>query len=185
MATPAAQDQAAKQKPELQSSRSLVRDAQQALKSQGYYDGAVDGVMGQQTRDAVRNFQIAHRLPVTGQLDEATVKQLGVKLEEERPPEGGKNVFSTAGSAVKTGAVTAAEATAKGATVAGKATAKGATVAGKATAKAGTVAAKETAESPVGQATAKGATATAKATAKGASKTAGAIKGVFSKKKAP
>ena len=155
------QAQAAQQKPELQLSRNLIKDVQRALKDQGYYDGSIDGVIGPETREAVRNFQIAHRLPVTGQLDEETVKQLGIPLKDEDQAEEEKGVFGQIGSGIKKGSVTAAKATAKGATIA----------------------AKETAQSPAGKATAKGATTAAKATAKGTKKAAGAIKGVFTGKK--
>jgi peptidoglycan hydrolase-like protein with peptidoglycan-binding domain len=153
--------QTTQQKPELQSRRNLVEDAQQALKDRGYYDGPADGIMGLQTRQAVRKFQNDRHLPVTGQLDEETVRQLGISLEEESPAKEEPGAFGKMGSGIKKGTVTGAKATAKGATVA----------------------AKETAESPAGKATAKGATTTAKATAKGTKKAASAVKGVFTGKK--
>jgi len=164
------------QEPELRTERRLVRDAQVALRDQGFYDGLVDGVPGPQTREALRNFQRARRLPATGRLDEATLKALDVKLEEERQEEK-KGIFGTIGAGVETagktvaeGAVVGAQATAKGATAAGKATAKGATTAGKATVEGSTVAAKKTAgaSTTVGKATVKGTTTTGKA-----------VKGVF------
>ena len=51
---------------------------QARLKQLGYYDGTVDGQMGSQTAAAIRRFQIAEKLKVTGQLDQKTLKRLGV-----------------------------------------------------------------------------------------------------------
>jgi hyperosmotically inducible protein len=56
----------------------MVRQAQEALKAKGFDPGAIDGVMGEQTREAIREFQKAEKLPVTGQLDPATLKGLGL-----------------------------------------------------------------------------------------------------------
>jgi peptidoglycan hydrolase-like protein with peptidoglycan-binding domain len=47
-------------------SASLVRDVQMALKDRGFYRGAVDGVMGPVTADAIRAFEKATNLPETG-----------------------------------------------------------------------------------------------------------------------
>jgi len=57
-------------------SRSEVQEAQQALKSQGLYMGAVDGVMGPKTQTAVIAFQREHKLPETAQLDQQTMDAL-------------------------------------------------------------------------------------------------------------
>jgi peptidoglycan hydrolase-like protein with peptidoglycan-binding domain len=56
----------------------LVRSAQQALNSQGYSAGTVDGIMGPHTEAAIRKFQSAKGLQATGQLDAATIAALGV-----------------------------------------------------------------------------------------------------------
>lgn len=153
------------QEPELRTERRLVRDAQVALRDQGFYDGRVDGLLGPQTREALRNFQRARRLPVTGRLDEATLKALDVKLESEREEEK-KGIFGTIGAGVETVGKTVADSAVIGA----QATAKGATTAGKATAEGGGVAAKKTAG---------GMSTAGKATVKGASTAADAVKGVF------
>lgn len=47
-------------------STSLVRDLQMALKDRGFYRGAVDGVMGPVTADAIRAFEKATNLLETG-----------------------------------------------------------------------------------------------------------------------
>jgi len=55
-----------------------VRSAQEALNAHGYNPGAADGVMGPGTESAVRDYQRAQGLPVTGTLDAATLSSLGV-----------------------------------------------------------------------------------------------------------
>ncbi|HTW53215.1 MAG TPA: peptidoglycan-binding domain-containing protein [Stellaceae bacterium] len=57
-------------------SRSEIQEAQQALKSQGLYMGAVDGMMGPKTQNAVVAFQREHKLPETAQLDQQTMDAL-------------------------------------------------------------------------------------------------------------
>jgi peptidoglycan hydrolase-like protein with peptidoglycan-binding domain len=46
-----------------------VRDAQQRLEALGHSPGQIDGLMGPQTRDALRAFQQDKSLPATGELD--------------------------------------------------------------------------------------------------------------------
>jgi hypothetical protein len=53
-----------------------VASAQQRLKDDGYYSGAVDGVPGPNTVAALRAYQRDHRLSVTGRLDSPTVRSL-------------------------------------------------------------------------------------------------------------
>ncbi len=55
-----------------------VKSAQKALKAKGYDAGASDGAMGPRTRAALRKFQKAEGLHVTGQLDAETRSKLGV-----------------------------------------------------------------------------------------------------------
>ena len=58
-----------------------IKTVQQALKDKGYYSGSVDGVIGSQTRTAVRKLQKDCDLPVTGRLDDETLEKLGVKVD--------------------------------------------------------------------------------------------------------
>ncbi|HLG15062.1 MAG TPA: peptidoglycan-binding protein [Blastocatellia bacterium] len=67
------------------SSPEMISRAQTALKEQGYYEGAVDGVMSARTSAALRTFQREHRLPETGDLDPATAKALGITTAAARP----------------------------------------------------------------------------------------------------
>ncbi len=53
-----------------------VLEAQLALARQGISSGSLDGLIGQQTRAALRTFQQKEHLPVTGTLDPATQERL-------------------------------------------------------------------------------------------------------------
>ena len=55
-----------------------VANVQQNLRRLGYYSGMVDGISGPQTKAAIRNYQAAHDLPVTGLLDSGMLSQLGI-----------------------------------------------------------------------------------------------------------
>src|ERR687887_857696 len=55
---------------------STVEEAQQELKEQGYYFGQVNGEKNADTTAAIRRFQIRSGLPVTGELDEQTLRTL-------------------------------------------------------------------------------------------------------------
>lgn len=53
-----------------------VRQVQQELQNRGFNVGTVDGVMGPQTKGALKEFQQAEGLPATGELNEKTKSQL-------------------------------------------------------------------------------------------------------------
>jgi peptidoglycan hydrolase-like protein with peptidoglycan-binding domain len=61
------------ERPKSSRAKPLVIEAQTLLTRRGYYLGAVDGVEGSRTRDAVRRFQEAAKLPVTGIVDPSAV----------------------------------------------------------------------------------------------------------------
>ena len=56
----------------------FVREAQRALRDLGYHPGPIDGTFGPQTRSALEKYQLAEKLPVTGQLDAETMERLDV-----------------------------------------------------------------------------------------------------------
>ena len=56
-----------------------VARVQQALKDRGFNAGPVDGRMGASTVDALRRFQAAAGLPVTGDADTNTMVALGIR----------------------------------------------------------------------------------------------------------
>jgi hypothetical protein len=55
-----------------------IRQVQKRLQEEGFAPGGVDGVLGPQTRTALRQYQAKYGLPQTGNLDEATLRALKV-----------------------------------------------------------------------------------------------------------
>ena len=53
-----------------------IGQAQERLKAAGFNPGSIDGVLGPQTKEALRRYQASQGLPVTGVLDEATRQAL-------------------------------------------------------------------------------------------------------------
>ena len=56
-----------------------LRQAQKILKAEGFQPGPADGIMGSRTEEAFRLYQAKHGIPVTGVLDDASRKALGLK----------------------------------------------------------------------------------------------------------
>ena len=56
--------------------RDHIREVQRALLRKGYDPGPVDGIFGPKTEGALRQFQKAQQLPVTGQLDDRSLAAL-------------------------------------------------------------------------------------------------------------
>ena len=61
-----------------------ITKAQQALKDDGFYSGSINGAMTESTREALRSFQEAKQLNITGRIDRDTARQLG--LPQNDPP---------------------------------------------------------------------------------------------------
>jgi peptidoglycan hydrolase-like protein with peptidoglycan-binding domain len=55
-----------------------IRQVQRKLRGLGYFAGVVDGEWGPQTEAALRDFQQAHDIQVTGRLDDKTLDELGI-----------------------------------------------------------------------------------------------------------
>ena len=55
-----------------------VQAAQSRLSKLGFYNGKADGQMGSQTGAAIRRFQIAENIKVTGELNRQTIERLGI-----------------------------------------------------------------------------------------------------------
>lgn len=53
-----------------------LRQAQAALKAAGFYKGAIDGIIGPETEDALRKYQQQAGLPQSGRLDHTTLSRL-------------------------------------------------------------------------------------------------------------
>ena len=56
----------------------IIVNVQRQLRNDGYYAGAIDGVLGPQTRHAIAAFQADHGLAVTSAVDEPTLATLGL-----------------------------------------------------------------------------------------------------------
>ncbi len=69
---------------------------QQELTTAGYYTGAIDGVYGPLTVQAVEALQTASGLPVTGTMDKATTEALQAALEDAGGAAAQASVASTA-----------------------------------------------------------------------------------------
>jgi Putative peptidoglycan binding domain len=55
-----------------------IRSVQAALRRLGIYSGQVDGILGPDTRQAVEDYQVENKLPVTGQPDQRLNALLGI-----------------------------------------------------------------------------------------------------------
>jgi len=71
----------------LASADSVITEAQKKLKRMGYYEGTVDGQMGSQTAAAIRRYQLAENLKVTGELNPQTRQNLGLAAASQPVPE--------------------------------------------------------------------------------------------------
>jgi hypothetical protein len=65
-------------RPEISNADRTMR-AQQALKENGFYSGAVDGVMRKGTQEAIQSFQESKDLEVTGTINEETARELRIQ----------------------------------------------------------------------------------------------------------
>jgi hypothetical protein len=54
----------------------VTQAVQSALARRGYYRGAIDGVLGPETHNAIRSFQAQNGLAVTGQIDSSLIRSL-------------------------------------------------------------------------------------------------------------
>jgi len=65
-----------------------VSEVQSKLKQWGYYDGAIDGVYGPKTFEAVKNFQRKNGLKVDGVVGPQTAAAMGITLDGSGAPSG-------------------------------------------------------------------------------------------------
>ncbi len=63
--------------------RPSIKQIQLALKNAGYYQGTVDGKMGKNTRQAIRDFQKANNLSADGKVGKKTWDALKTHLENK------------------------------------------------------------------------------------------------------
>ena len=73
-----------------------IRSAQATLRNRNYYNGPINGVMNQATRDAIQRFQHDRNIVNSGELDIATARALGIPVEAAGPP--AQTVFASTDS---------------------------------------------------------------------------------------
>jgi peptidoglycan hydrolase-like protein with peptidoglycan-binding domain len=64
----------------------LVESVQQALKDEGFYYGEVNGDMNANLTEAIRRYQIRNGLQVSGELNDETLRSLGIKSSGSSRP---------------------------------------------------------------------------------------------------
>jgi len=67
--------------PEL--SKNDMRAVEEALKAKGYQPGKIDGVVDDEARAAIRQFQKDNGFSVTGMVDQKTADRLGVRISSK------------------------------------------------------------------------------------------------------
>jgi hypothetical protein len=60
------------------SHRSTVAEVQRRLARAGYYHGAIDGILGPETRRAIRAYERDHKMPAYGVIDRQLLRTLGL-----------------------------------------------------------------------------------------------------------
>jgi peptidoglycan hydrolase-like protein with peptidoglycan-binding domain len=63
----------------------MIRSVQKKLAGMGLYKGPVDGDAGSMTHAAIRRFQLAENLKVTGEINHQTLSRLGLDSLEPAP----------------------------------------------------------------------------------------------------
>jgi len=61
------------------SGHSIVSSVQEQLAQNGFYHGPIDGVIGNQTRNAIRQYERRNGLPEDGRIDNDLLNSLGVR----------------------------------------------------------------------------------------------------------
>ena len=59
-----------------------ITKVQQALKNEGYTITSVDGVMGPETRSALKEYQAENGIEESGRLNEKTISAMNIKLDD-------------------------------------------------------------------------------------------------------
>jgi len=80
-------------------SAATIKALQEALNKQGIAV-KVDGVLGDETRAAIRSYQTQHHLPVSGEPDGATLDKLGVAKERGEAPSNQPSAGPASGQAM-------------------------------------------------------------------------------------
>src|SRR5215813_3327867 len=77
----------------------VVESVQQALKDEGFYYGEINGDMNANLTAAIRRYQIRNGLQVSGELNDETLRSLGLKSTgSSRPTTKGASPIPAAGA---------------------------------------------------------------------------------------
>jgi peptidoglycan hydrolase-like protein with peptidoglycan-binding domain len=75
---------AVKRGPVFRSTKEQIKQAQALLRTRGFYAGQDDGKLTADTRAALKKYQEAEGLKVTGTLNKATLERMGVVLSDRQ-----------------------------------------------------------------------------------------------------
>ena len=75
---------AVKRAPVFRSTKEQIKQAQALLKTRGLYGGQGDGKLNDDTRAALRKYQEAEGLKVTGTLNKITLQKMGIILTDKQ-----------------------------------------------------------------------------------------------------
>jgi peptidoglycan hydrolase-like protein with peptidoglycan-binding domain len=67
----------------------FISEVQDKLRALGFDAGPVNGDFGTKTQAALAQFQLSRTIPASGQLDELTLRELGVERQEAGAAAGG------------------------------------------------------------------------------------------------
>ena len=70
--------------PVFRASKDQITQAQAILKQRGFYSGDTTGKLDQATRDALKKYQGAEGLKVTGTLNAATLQKMNITLSDKQ-----------------------------------------------------------------------------------------------------
>ncbi|HYG10031.1 MAG TPA: peptidoglycan-binding domain-containing protein [Pyrinomonadaceae bacterium] len=75
---------AVKRAPVFRSTKEQIKQAQALLRARGFYNGQEDGKLNDDTRAALKKYQEAEALKVTGTLNKSTLERMGVVLTDRQ-----------------------------------------------------------------------------------------------------
>jgi peptidoglycan hydrolase-like protein with peptidoglycan-binding domain len=83
-ATKTATKQSTKRGPVFRATKDQINQAQSLLKSRGFYAGEQIGKLDDATREALRKYQQAEGIKVTGTLNKLTLEKMNIELTEKQ-----------------------------------------------------------------------------------------------------
>jgi len=75
---------AVKRGPVFRASKEQIKQAQGILKTRGFYTGAESGKLDADTRAALKKYQEAESLKLTGTMNKATLKKMNIALTDKQ-----------------------------------------------------------------------------------------------------